>query len=287
MQFREIYKLIGGFNIGALRKQDLQRIRDAMPRVFGSYYLATCFGRMDVIVEAEVPSVRVGSNRFCHLQERIVRSNPRRRPTSMSMVFAKPILGTGVDKIDGAIRSYTFVRPRKLLFPNAEVLKFLEERAPQNRLSFELLWNYSAYPLIVALDGSSLADITETIRIFRQSLANLVADTSTFVTLRHTGKELATDTKLKVLPAVTYLKLRAFDAKRWDRKPLCGGSCRLSFASNRKLACSFDSAMWRTGWFDIMLNFKGCSLRELQECLFTLMQVNDRDIVHSSTVLMA
>jgi len=234
-------------------------------------FLGVTFGRFDFVVDFYCKSGKVASYYVSTIADKLEEIGIK---TSFSNVMCKLIGKTAEGNIrtESPLRCYVYLRPstdieltyrmfkencKQIAFPSSPPL---------------MLWNISAYPLILTISGNTASEILEVARKMVKTLQKHLYESSTFLALRVGAADLAG----KELIALCFIKLAKFPG---DLKipPYSGGL----WSQER-----FGSTLECLGWYDTCVSYAANSLADIQERIFSLREENEKSIRQTSTTLL-
>jgi hypothetical protein len=235
-------------------------------------FLGVTFGRFDFVVDFYCKSGKVASYYVSSIADKLEEIGIK---TSFSNVMCKLIGKTTEGNIrrESPLRCYVYLRPStdieltyRMFEENCKQIAF----SPSSSL---MLWNCSAYPLILTVSGNTASEILDVARKTVQALQQHLEESSTFLALRLGAADLAG----KELIALCFIKLGKFPCDLKIPPPYSGGL----WSQER-----FGSALECLGWYDTCVSYTANSLVDIQERVFSLREKNEKCIRYTSTTLL-
>jgi hypothetical protein len=236
-----------------------------------------CFGKFDLVMDFWCESGKVASHFVSKVSDKI---RERKIDATFSALLCKKIrhektsITTYEDDIQLSqfpIRSYIYLRPSNSLEEVCESFEQFLSRHSNLSPRPELLWNDSAYPLIMIIDGDSAAEVVKYSIDIREHLGETLAESSTFLALRFGGK----DKNCGKLLVLTFVKQRKFPSQ-----------INIPFSIERFASQKKDTVLECLGWYDYAVTHAAKSLYEVENRIFLLREKNPGQIYQTSTLLL-
>lgn len=229
---------------------------------------AKCFGRFDWVLEFWSESAKVGFFNVCDIRDKAIQNNIL--CTSSTLLLTEVAsTKTHVEKTS-PITSYTFIKPtdsnRFLNFSKAKVEQF-------KSIDSTLFWNTSDYPFTLVCEGDNYLRILEAVRGLRYKADDLIAESSTLITLGYKENDLMRDQNSIVLAEV-FVKVRRFasiNSLRWK------GEHFMKMGYN---------VLERLAWYDVCISAKEKTLYDLGNKIINFKHENIESVEHTSTLLL-
>lgn len=233
-------------------------------------FYGVSFGRFDFLLDFSCLSGKVASKFICDLASKLEENSIL---VSFSSLLCRTIIYNGLadDPRKSPIRAYMYVRPTCSI---EEVICKIEKevsKKPELATYLSLMWNDSAYPLILAFSGEVASITLDVIRSIRECLSTCLNESSTFIALEFGNK----DKKGGRLFAISFVKLREFPGEIMTGKELEG---LWSKGGGKAVEC--------LGWYDVCIDHSAHSLLEMQTQIFALREKNKKQIYQTSTTLL-
>ena len=111
------------------------------------------------------------------------------------------ISSKNVDSKIYAIESYTFIKPRD----NNRFLNFSSTYSKKLvDIDSRIFWNTSSYPFVLVCMGNNYLKILEVVKDLRKNTNDMVAESSTQVSLGYKGSDLIQDKKSVLITSCSF-----------------------------------------------------------------------------------
>jgi hypothetical protein len=286
IKFAEGYRMLAWLSTQSIDREGLKNIICGIDRISSADFSQTpltgmfcgfCFGKYDLIMDFWCQSGKVASHFASMVSDDIRRFN---LTATFSSLLCKGVTHQDtstrtVERVgkpsDGMIRSYINLRPSGSIDAVCQQFEKFTREYPELQSSLELLWNDSAYPLIIVLDGNIAINVIKNSINVREYLGDYLAESSTFLTLRFWEK----DKNYGKLYAITFAKQLKFPS-----------DIDIPFPMEKLVSQNPYTKLDCLGWYDYCLIHKAESLCEIEDRIFSLREKNHGKIYQTSTTLL-
>lgn len=255
--------------IQEMRKRHFQRIK------IKNTFLGIAFGKFDIVLDFSCKSGKVASHFVCEIARSLEKIGISSSFSSMLTKEVKLEVSKEASQKDFHVRCYEFLRPLKSI---EEICQAVEEKIGDMRSStkmdIRLLWNDSAYPLVLTVSGSVASETMKATAEIREHIIEFLAETSTFPVLEY-GFE---DEEGDELSVFSFVKLRNITDKL-----VAPNDTRFSRSDDGVFSISgFYAGV--VGWYDFCAGYVANSLSKIQEMIFSFKEQNKSKIYKTSTL---